>query len=91
MFYFVENDLHPPLQPTHCLEPNVKGLPPKSPVYAVINKLTKKKSQPTSPTTENPQQQQCLQPFQMPVEEQQNHEKLVTQFFSYLTSMKTDL
>jgi len=67
-YFILDNELHPPIQPTHCLEPSVKGLPPKSPVYAVINKLNKKKSQPTSPTSENAEQQP-LQPFQLPVDE----------------------
>jgi hypothetical protein len=72
-------------QPTHCLDPTVKGLPPKSPVYAVINKVNKKKGQQQQPQSPQHCQQQQQQMYnsqqQQPLIFQVNQQPQMNQIF----------
>ena len=69
-----------PQQPTHRLDPIVSGLPPKSPVYAVVNKINKKKQQSQSPQhTQQQQQPQSPQHSQ----QQQQPQNVGVQYHNY--------
>jgi hypothetical protein len=74
IFYFFPNVRLAPPQPTLSLDPNVSGLPPKSPVYAVVNKVNKKKQQGL--------QQQQQQP-QSPQRSQQQQQNVGLQYHNY--------
>ncbi len=64
-----------------CVEPNVSGLPPKSPVYAVVNKINKKKQQTQSPQHTRLQQQQPQSPQHS--QQQQQPQNVGLQYHNY--------